>query len=317
MPSNIEYHSVTENEQQQAINLWQQIFPNCAPGFYKCYYSSASSPYQHGDTLGAWSNGNLISTVHICRLKLHNNDETYLCGGIANVATLPEYREMGISRYLLEQAINKMRHESFDVSMLYSVRHSHYRHVGFEPLSFSRWIFIDLHENIDAEAISSNCDWNIANVNENVINIYHKQPRSLQMNRSLEYFKDWINCNWQQDKAILHIISNEGYIVMNKGTMDDFYSISEWRATTHEIEARLLLRASIKVRQMKSNRVRLAATPVFVDYHWIEKNVGTISLIETDECAMIRNINLTVDQFNKLKSLYLSGQATLWPGDFF
>ncbi|CAF4083827.1 unnamed protein product [Rotaria sp. Silwood2] len=50
MTISIEYHSVTENEQEQAINLWHQIFSKYPSDHYKRYYSVAAISYDHGDT---------------------------------------------------------------------------------------------------------------------------------------------------------------------------------------------------------------------------------------------------------------------------
>ncbi|CAF4283372.1 unnamed protein product, partial [Rotaria sordida] len=47
-----------------------------------------------------------------------DNNQTYLCGVISNVATLAEFRNQGLSRQLLQQAINKMEQEAFDISLL-------------------------------------------------------------------------------------------------------------------------------------------------------------------------------------------------------
>jgi predicted acetyltransferase len=317
MTTDIDYHSVTENEQEEAVNLWHQIFYKRLLGFYKRYYSSAAPSYRNGDTLGAWCDGQLVSVVHICRLTLHNGDETYLCGGIANVATLPEYRERGISRHLLEQAVDKMKNEGFHISMLHSARHSHYEYAGFEQYSLSRQLLIDLSRNIDDTPMSSKFEWKTADVDEEIMNIYAKQSRPLQVNRSPEYFEGWVNWNWQQDKAILHVIPDEGYIILNKANDGDIYCASEWRATNREIEKQLLIRASCKALQLNSKQIRLAATPVFVGQQWIEENLGRIVKIEEDETSMIRNINLTTDEFDKVKSFYSIGKAILWPADYF
>jgi predicted acetyltransferase len=317
MTTNIDYHSLTENEQQQAVDLWHQIFPQHPPGFYKRYHTSAAS-YHDGDSPSAWCDGQLVSAMHICRLTLRNEGETYLCGGIANVATVPDYRERGISRHLLEQAIDKMKNEGFAFSALHSARHSHYEHVGYEQCSLSRRILIDLNRTIDdASSISSKFDWKPVDVDEEIINIYAKQPRVLQVTRSRQYFKEWVNWNWQIDNSILHVIPNEGYIVLNKNTDNDICSVSEWRAINRQVEEQLLLRASYKARQLNSTQIQLAATPILVNQQWLEENLGTIVKIEEDKKTMIRNINLTTDQFDKVRSLYSTGEATMWPADYF
>jgi hypothetical protein len=78
-----------------------------------------------------------------------------------------------------------------------------------------------------------------------------------------------------------------------------------------------LIRASYQAQQLNSTQIKLAATPVFVDQQWLEENLGTIAKIEEDELTMIRNINLTTDQFNKIRSLYSTGKAIMWPADYF
>ncbi|CAF1354549.1 unnamed protein product [Adineta steineri] len=317
MTAVIDYRPVNDNEQQQAISLWEQIFPQFPSGFFPRYYSSAAPSYQFGDTLGAWCNGSLVSTVHIHRLPLCNGNETYVCGGIACVATLPEYRERGISRYLLGQAIDKMKNEGYHISMLNSLRHSHYLYIGFQHCSFSRQLVIDLNENTDDASISPNCNWKMAQVDEEIINIYSKQPRPFQLNRSREHFKGWVNWNWQQDKAIVYVIPEEGYIVLSKNNDDGVCLVSEWQAKNREIEEQLLVRASYKAQQLNSKQIRLAATPIFVDQRWIEKNLGRIVTIVEDDTTMIRNINLTMDQFQKLTTSYITGEAIMWPADYF
>ncbi|CAF0906201.1 unnamed protein product [Didymodactylos carnosus] len=320
MTTSIDYHPVSENEQQQAINLWEQIFTQFARGFFPRYYSLAAPSYRYGDTLGAWCNGSLVSTVHICRLTFRNGNETYLCGGIACVATLPEYRERGISRRLLEQAIDKMKNEGFYISMLNSLRNSHFEYIGFEQHSLSRQILIDLNENIDDVSISSKFSWKTAHTDEEINNIYAKQPRPFQLDRSREYFEGWLNWNWQQDKAILHVIPEQGYIVLNRSNSDHddgICSVSEWQAINREIEQQLLVQASYKAQQLHSKQIRLAATPIFVDRQWIEKNLGRIVKIDEDETTMIRNINLSTNQYQKIKSFYATGEATMWPTDYF
>ncbi len=148
--------------------------------------------------------------MHICRLTLQDNDQTYLCGGIANVATLPDYRERGISRHLLEQAVDKTKNDGFHLAILYSARHSHYQYVGYEQCSLSRRLLIDLIKTIDDLSISSKFDWKPADVDEKIINIYAKQPGILQLDRSPAFFEGCVNYKWQQDQAILPVIPDQG-----------------------------------------------------------------------------------------------------------
>ena len=316
MTKNIDYHSITEDEQPQAVDFGHQIFPLYPISFNKKYYSSARS-YCFGDSLGAWCDGQLVSALHICRLNFRNDDETYRCGGIGSVATLPDYRERGISRHLLKQAMDKMKNEGFAFSILYSSRHSHYEYFGFEQCSLSRRILIDLNKAIDDASISSEFEWKTAYVDEEIISIYDKQPRVLQLTRSPSYFKEWAQWYWERDNSIIHVIPEQGYIILYKNKDTGICSASEWRAVNREVEEQLLIRASCKAQQLNSAQIKLAATPVFVDSKWLEENLGTIAKIEEDKTTMIRNISLTAEEFNRVRSFYTTGEAVMWPADHF
>jgi hypothetical protein len=174
-----------------------------------------------------------------------------------------------------------------------------------------------LNRTIDDASSSSKFEWKTADVDEDIMNIYAKQPRALQLVRSPQYFKGWVNWNWQNDNSILYVIPDEGYIVLYKTSDTDICSASEWRAINRETEEQLLIRASCKARQLNSKQIQLAATPIFVDQQWLEENLGTIAKIEEDKSTMIRNINLTTDQFNKIRSFYSAGEAIMWPADYF
>ncbi|CAF4818708.1 unnamed protein product [Rotaria sp. Silwood1] len=108
--STINYRSVRKHEQQQAIDLWYSVF-GIFPGMADRYFGSRASPrYEEGDTLGAWFDGKLVSTVNIARLILRSreDDDEYQCATITCVGTLEEYRKRGYSRDLLRMAIDKM-----------------------------------------------------------------------------------------------------------------------------------------------------------------------------------------------------------------
>ncbi|CAF1280818.1 unnamed protein product [Adineta ricciae] len=92
--SSIVYRYVTKHEENQALEIWCSIFNNPVDLEERYISSSASPYYKQGDTLGAWLNDELLSTVHIRRLILESNEDgrQYVCAGITNVATRDEYR---------------------------------------------------------------------------------------------------------------------------------------------------------------------------------------------------------------------------------
>ncbi|CAF1296548.1 unnamed protein product [Didymodactylos carnosus] len=119
------FPAIQHGKEKLVLRLWQNVLDQDQECF-KRYYSTAID-YQQGDTLGAWSKGQLVSVAHICCFMTQWNCSLFKCGGIANVVTVSRFRRQGLSRKLLEMAINKKRFEkNFHYSTLSATVHNHY-----------------------------------------------------------------------------------------------------------------------------------------------------------------------------------------------
>ncbi len=320
------YRPVEKHEQQKALDLWYTVFKTPA-GFFERYFAEETSPrYQEGDTLGVWIDEKIVSAIHIRRNYVRSRDDNteYLCGAIANVATLEEYRKHGYSRDLLRMAIQKMEQSGeFDISILGTGRPNHYSVLGWEQISLPSPISVqwnhfsssaDHHQwcSVD-EIFSSN--------GQLLLDIHSNKPRTYQYNRSpLSMFQYWIGWNWKRENAIVYLLGDghQGYVVIGKpDNLDDVY-VSEWRAANVDIERKLLKLAAneIRRRQPQIKIIRFHTVPQYISLEELEQWAGTVTVSKNDH-TMIRNIRLSNEILEKIKAAYLSGHATFWPGDYF
>ncbi|KAB8127737.1 GNAT family N-acetyltransferase [Gracilibacillus oryzae] len=76
--------------------------------------------------------GQLAAKVHLIPLEVHINDQTVNMGGIASVASWPEYRRGGIIKKLLSHTLQTLRREGYTISYLHPFSVPFYRKYGYE-----------------------------------------------------------------------------------------------------------------------------------------------------------------------------------------
>ncbi|CAF3818448.1 unnamed protein product, partial [Rotaria sp. Silwood1] len=255
--SSIIYRPIGRHEHKQVLDLWSSVF-KLGQGYFERYFTVDASPcYQEGDTLGAWYDEQLVSTVHIRRIiiRSRDNDGEYLCAAISNVATLEEYRERGFSRQLLRMAVDKMEHSGeFEVSSLDTRQPSNYSTFGWEQISVPATVTIEW-ENFDPAMI--NVEWRSASEvlssdRELLLELHTSHPREYQFDRSPSImFEHWAGWVWQQDEAIVHICGEveAGYVVISKPNDINNIYVSEWRAPNLNVERKLLKSAAKEIRR--------------------------------------------------------------------
>lgn len=318
--TSIIYRYVEKHEQQKAVDLWCPIFKT-NPDLEERYFSLNASPsYQEGDTLGAWHNNKLVSTVHIRRLTLrpNENNETYLCGGITNVVTADEYRNYGLSRHLLQMALDKMKTSNeFDMSMLGTGKPSHFTVLGWEQLSLPAKIIIDwkpiTSSSIDAE-------WRRVSEEdiELLLKIHSNNPRIYQIDRSPSIlFEHWVKPKWQNSAAII-CLYEQGYVVIGKPDNEKDVCVLEWQTPNVTLEKKLLLLAATEIRErhVSTAPIRLFALPQYITIDELTEWAGSLQ-IDINQEIMMRNIQLPNEVYEKIKFAYSDGHTVFWSGDYF
>lgn len=81
---------------------------------------------------GAFVNDKLAAQLHIFDFDLYIGRRLFKMGGIASVATWPEYRRQGLVADLLRHSLQEMRAEGQTISLLHPFSFSFYRKFGWE-----------------------------------------------------------------------------------------------------------------------------------------------------------------------------------------
>lgn len=142
----IQIHNVEEKDYWQIHRLRDYCFPN--------KYSEARRKdfhhwVQHSTTLGAYDGSKVVGQVLVLPLNMTIHRKNYKMGGIAFVASYPEYRQQGIVKKLMIESLNQMRANGQTISVLAPFSVSFYRYFGWE-LFFEKLNYTILPEKFPA-----------------------------------------------------------------------------------------------------------------------------------------------------------------------
>jgi predicted acetyltransferase len=124
------YRAIREEEREECLDLWCTVFATDNRDYFRRYFYGDVEwlPYY---TQVAVVDGRLVSAAHICKRVVACGDFRLTMGGIANVATLPEYRGQGANTECLRHAITIMEADAMDFSSLGTGINGFYARVGF------------------------------------------------------------------------------------------------------------------------------------------------------------------------------------------
>lgn len=125
------YRSLRVEDREECIALWTKVFN----GEIFRKYLFGDVEWQPEYTQVAEVDGRLVSAVHIVKRTVSCGDFRLTMGGVANVATLPDYRGRGYNTELLRRAIQVMEADAMDFSALGTGIHAYYERLGFDRLS--------------------------------------------------------------------------------------------------------------------------------------------------------------------------------------
>ncbi|WP_342714763.1 GNAT family N-acetyltransferase [Bacillus paramycoides] len=81
---------------------------------------------------GIMEGEDLAAKLHLIPFHIYIGKEKYKMGGVAGVATYPEYRRSGYVKELLQHSLQTMKKDGYTVSMLHPFAVSFYRKYGWE-----------------------------------------------------------------------------------------------------------------------------------------------------------------------------------------
>ncbi len=125
----MDIHIVSPNDYGQIHRLRDYCFPTKYTGARRedfHYWIEQST------TLGAYDYTKVVGQLLILPLNITVHGVSYKMGGIGFVATYPEYRQQGIIKRLMTEALQKMRDNGQMISVLAPFSVSFYRYFGWE-----------------------------------------------------------------------------------------------------------------------------------------------------------------------------------------
>jgi predicted acetyltransferase len=78
----------------------------------------------------------LTSKLHLLQLEIWIGKQKFSMGGIAGVATYPEYRRKGFVRSLISHSLEQMKNQDLTLSMLHPFNIDFYRKYGWEVFAY-------------------------------------------------------------------------------------------------------------------------------------------------------------------------------------
>jgi predicted acetyltransferase len=93
--------------------------------------------------IGAWEDNSLAAKLHIIPYHINMRENSWKMGGIAGVATYPEFRRNGYVKRLIITALERMNQEEQIVSLLHPFDIGFYRKFGWEVFTENKKLLIE------------------------------------------------------------------------------------------------------------------------------------------------------------------------------
>lgn len=239
-----EVRAIREDEYDGCLELWKTVFPNDPAGFFERYFFG-DHDFQPEYTRVRMVDGRIVSAVHIVKRIVSCGDLTLTMGGVANVATLPEFRGKGYSTACMKQAIEIMEADAMDFSLLATGIHDFYGRQGYETVEREilsgeiRPDFTHQYSYITVRPYEERDDAAL-----HLIHLAFNRERPLTVRRSGPYWRDWIGWYRGASPGKARIAELDGNVV---GYC--FYSLDEERqeCRVQEIAVRDAAEAAIGV----------------------------------------------------------------------
>jgi predicted acetyltransferase len=136
----VEIKLLLEDSFEEAIRLSSYAFQYHVP---ESDYPKRKETMKKHKIYGVYEDGKLAAKLHLLDLKVKIQDSEWKMGGIAGVATFPEYRRRGYVSGLMRHALSAMKENGQIISFLHPFNIHFYRKYGWELVSDQKRVEIN------------------------------------------------------------------------------------------------------------------------------------------------------------------------------
>ncbi|PLR87315.1 GNAT family N-acetyltransferase [Bacillus sp. V33-4] len=195
---------------------------------------------KHHDVFGIWDGTQLTAKLNIIPFKVIIQNKEWSMGGIAGVATYPEYRRRGYVKALIVHALQQMREQNQIISFLHPFDIAFYRKFGWEILTERKKVMIEKKDLHMAGAISGSImRFKKDTHHKDIENVYAEYAK--QYSGMLSRTKEWWLDNVYRDSSAAVFYDNEhvpkGYILYS--VKNNILNVQEMAALDYEARVNL------------------------------------------------------------------------------
>lgn len=236
------FRSLLQGEQQQCLDLWLSVWPGETNGAYFRRYFESDVEWLPYYTQVAEVDGEIVSTVQICKRIVECGEFSLTMGGIGNVATLPEHRGKGYNSSCLQRALAVMEADAMDFSLLFTSIHPYYSGFGYAPLDRNITVVKVLSAQSDSGAPFAGLVVRMAKLDDfdrigEIYDVYNT-GRPITVRRSAAYWRDWLRIGTASVLAGFRVACSAAGDVLGYLRVGHFTSAAPYSAT--DVEARVI-----------------------------------------------------------------------------
>ncbi len=207
--------AVRAEEREECLNLWCAVWPGeGSPAYFRRYFYGDVEWLPYYTQVGVLD-GKIVSAVQICKRIVACGDARLTMGGIANVATLPEYRGRGYNTQCLQSAIAIMEADAMDFSLLFTGIHEYYARHGFETLE-QAWLSGVIRSDFTPSVAKYTIRRAVAGDLSGIQACYddYNRHRPIAVQRTSSYWRDWMNVDAEHiPDTLLTAVEPDGHVV--------------------------------------------------------------------------------------------------------
>lgn len=187
------------------------------------------------NVLCVWDANQLAAKLHILPLSVYVNGHTWKMGGVAGVATYPEYRRKGYVKALIIESLKEMRQEGQILSFLHPFDIHFYRKFGWEILSDYRKSIIEKIDLKKLENVSGNIKRYKKEDHSPMIEKIYSKYASKYTGMLHRDTKWWLNSIYSDSQIAVYLDeggNGQGYLLYN--VKDNEMDVQEFVTLNHE-----------------------------------------------------------------------------------